>query len=162
MVSIRLKQLVDEVFQDYMKPSMLLATCQCDWKCCYESNIDISVCQNSELAQQPDIDVTFKTIVERYINNPLTQAIVIAGLEPMLQFNEVNGFVKYFRQYCKDDIVIYTGYYPIELNHELKTLQEYKNIIIKFGRFIPNRPSKYDCVLGVSLSSDNQYAQIIS
>lgn len=162
MVYIRLKQLVDEVFQDYKKPSMLLATCMCDWKCCYESNISASVCQNSALENQSNIDVSFETIVQRYLNNPITQAIVIAGLEPMLQFNEIEGFIKYFRQYSNDDIVIYTGYYPIELQHELRTLKQYKNIIIKFGRFIPNRPSKYDDVLGITLVSDNQYSEKIS
>ena len=36
-----------------------------------------------------------------------------------------------------------------------------KNIIIKFGRFIPNRPSRYDEVLGVELASDNQFAKRI-
>ena len=32
------------------------------------------------------------------------------------------------------------------------------SIIIKFGRFIPNKPSRFDELLGVELASDNQYA----
>ena len=35
----------------------------------------------------------------------------------------------------------------------------YGNIIIKFGRFIPNQPSIYDEILGVTLASNNQYAK---
>ena len=31
------------------------------------------------------------------------------------------------------------------------------NIYIKYGRFIPNKPSHYDELLGVNLASDNQY-----
>ena len=35
----------------------------------------------------------------------------------------------------------------------------YDNIIIKFGRYIPNQQSHFDIVLGVNLASDNQYAE---
>ena len=35
-------------------------------------------------------------------------------------------------------------------------------IIIKWGRYIPNRPSRYDEILGVTLASDNQYGKQIS
>ena len=38
----------------------------------------------------------------------------------------------------------------------------FKNIIIKFGRYIPNRNNKYDEILGVTLASDNQFAEKIS
>jgi hypothetical protein len=36
------------------------------------------------------------------------------------------------------------------------------NIIIKYGRFIPNHQPHYDEILGVKLASDNQYAERIS
>ena len=42
-----------------------------------------------------------------YHNNPITRAVVIGGLEPMLQYEEILEFVKQFRQYSDDDIVIY-------------------------------------------------------
>jgi hypothetical protein len=41
-------------------------------------------------------------------------------------------------------------------------LKSFSNIIIKFGRFIPNQEPHYDEVLGVKLASDNQYARRIS
>ena len=44
----------------------------------------------------------------------------------------------------------------------MNLLKKYKNIIIKFGRYIPNRPKKYDNILGIDLVSDNQYAEVIS
>ena len=56
---------------------------------------------------------------------------------------------------------IYTGYYPEEIQDELKQLQKYKNIIIKFGRFIPGQEPHYDEVLGVYLASDNQYGEVL-
>ena len=44
----------------------------------------------------------------------------------------------------------------------LDALKRYKNIIVKFGRFIPNRNKHIDNILGVELHSDNQYGEIIS
>ena len=71
-------------------------------------------------------------------------------------------FIKYFRQYCDDEIVIFTGFYKDEIINEIRLLKQYKNIIIKYGRYIPNHEKHYDDVLGVYLISDNQYAEKIS
>jgi pyruvate-formate lyase-activating enzyme len=162
MVDIRLKNITDENFQDYKKPSMMLATCQCDWKCLREQNLDLSLCQNSELSKQKNINISTDNIIDRYINNSITKAIVIGGLEPFLQFNEVLGVIKQFRQKCEDDIVIYTGYYPDEIEEEVIKLKQYKNIIIKFGRYIHEDSKIFDNVLGVWLVSSNQFATKIS
>ena len=162
MVYIRLKNILDEDFQDYKKPSMMLATCQCDWKCLREQELDLSLCQNSELSKQKNINISIDTIVDRYINNSITKAIVIGGLEPFLQFDDILEFIKYFRQKSKDDIVIYTGYYPNEIEDKLIRLKQYKNIIIKFGRYIHEDTKIFDKVLGVWLISSNQFACKIS
>ena len=42
-----------------------------------------------------------------------------------------------------------------------KVFWGFTNIIIKFGRYIPNQKPHYDEVLGVNLASDNQYAERI-
>ena len=82
----------------------------------------------------------------------------------MLQFKEMFDVIKYFRdQGCNDMFVIYTGYYPYEITEELNKLsQNFNNIIIKFGRYMPNHKNRYDDVLGITLVSDNQYARRIS
>jgi len=159
---MRLKQIIDENFQDYKKPSMLLATCKCDWKCLKEQGLDLSICQNSDLIKQKTIVVPIKNIINRYNNNPITKAIIIAGLEPMLQFNEVIMFIKEFRIVSNDDIVIFTGYYPEEIDEELEQLKKYRNIIMKFGRYKHDSNKKYDKILDVWLVSDNQFAVKIS
>lgn len=95
------------------------------------------------------------------MNNPLTKAIVFGGLEPFEQFKELERFLFSLRRVfgCDDDVVIYTGYRPEELSHELNILSGYyNNIIVKFGRFVPNSQHRFDEVLGVELASDNQYA----
>ena len=141
---------------------MLLATCKCDWKCLKEQNLDISICQNSDLTKQKTINILINNIVNRYINNPITKAVIIGGLEPMLQFDEVIEFVKEFRNVSNDDIIIFTGYYPEEINEQIEGLKKYKNIIIKYGRYKHESNKKYDKVLGIWLVSDNQFAKKIS
>jgi len=157
-----IKNIMNENFQDYKKTSMMIATCKCDWKCAIEGEFDISVCQNSELANQKNIEVSIKSIINRYLNNPITQAIVIGGLEPMLQFNEILEFVDDFRLVSEDDIVIYTGYYPEELTEDIAILRLRNNITFKFGRYKENSSKKFDNVLGIWLSSDNQFGMKIS
>ena len=161
---MRIKDIIDENFQDYKKPSMMIATCKCDWKCCIEQGLDTSICQNSNIAKQKDYEVSIEDLLDRYLNNPITSAIVIGGLEPMLQFVDVLQLITCLRyeKHCNDDIVIYTGYYPHELEVEIKQLKSFKNIIIKFGRFVPDSEKRYDNVLGITLNSKNQYAERIS
>lgn len=97
-----------------------------------------------------------------YLNDGLEESIVFGGLEPLLQFNELVSLISKFREKTEDDIVIYTGYYPSEIEKEINILKKFSNIIIKFGRYIPNRCTRYDEILGVTLASDNQYAEKIS
>ena len=99
--------IVDEDFVNYKIPSMFIATCQCDWKCCRDAGQDVSMCQNAVTAKQPDIVLPDDEIFRRYISNPITRAVVIGGLEPMLQADEVFELICYFRfRGCQDDFVI--------------------------------------------------------
>ena len=160
---MRISNLKDEDFVNYKKPSMFIGTCFCNWKCCDEAGISREVCQNYQLHNSKQHDLTFEQIYRRYINNPLTSAIVIGGLEPILQSEEVIGLVKYFREHnCHDDFVIYTGYYEEEISSILDILKKYDNIIFKFGRFKPDQEKHWDEVLGVYLISDNQFGKRIS
>lgn len=160
---MRVKGITPEDFVNYKLPSMFISTCYCDWKCCTELGLDIGVCQNAPLAQSENIDIPYQTIYEQFINNPITKAVVIGGMEPMIQINEVIDLINLFRTNGENcPFVIYTGYYPNEIPEPLERLKQYKNIIVKFGRFVPNEKSIYDEVLGVTLASDNQYAEVIS
>lgn len=159
---ITLRGVIMEDFVNYKVPSMFLITSYCDWKCCREANIDISVCQNQSLIKQPTRTYLYELIYNAYIENPITKAICIGGLEPFEQFDEVFGLISYFRYNgCNDPFIIYTGYYPDELP-ELYMLKEFRNIIVKFGRYVPNNKPHYDEVLGINLASDNQYGEKIS
>lgn len=159
---MKIKGLQDEDFINYKKPSMFIVTAICDWKCCTEQNLDKSICQNSSLANSKVIDISADEIFRRYIKNPITKAIVIGGLEPMLQFSEVLELIYTFRNNgCFDDFVIYTGYYPSEIKHEIEELERFENIIVKFGRFLYNDKPIFDDVLCVTLASSNQYAKRI-
>ena len=155
-----IKQLLDEDFVNYKKPSMFIGFPSCSWKCYKEYGMQ--VCQNSALASSPRKNIGFKTIVNRYINNPITSSVVCGGLEPFDTWDDLYGLVTYLRVSTQDDIVVYTGYYKKEIEVYIDELKVFPNIIIKFGRYIPGCAKHYDEVLGVYLASDNQYAERIS
>ena len=123
--------------------------------------MDVSVCQNSSLATQPIKEIDIDAIVNFYLSNPITKAIVIGGLEPMLQFEELTALIEKLRAVTLDDIVIYTGYKEEELVEQLRELRKYPNIIVKFGRYVPNENAHLDEVLGIELASNNQYAKYL-
>lgn len=165
MSRIRLRGVAVEDFINYKKPSMFLITSSCDFKCCIEAGISTDICQNEPLIKNTTIDeYDIDTIIKIYLGNPITKAIVFGGLEPMLQFEEVRLFIDKLRSeyHCFDPVVIYTGYRPEEIITQLNCLQKYDNIICKFGRYIPNSKPIYDEVLGITLASDNQFAEKIS
>lgn len=162
-----IKGLIDEDFVNYKKPSMYIAFPQCSFKCDREAGC--AICQNGTLANEPNIEISNIEIVSRYLKNPITKAIVMSGLDPVDTPVMLYSLVEEFRKYTNDDIVIYTGYTEDELESTyfnahlvLEELADFPNIIIKFGRFIPNQESHYDKVLGVKLASPNQYARRIS
>lgn len=158
-----IKNIIDEDFVNYKKPSMFIIFNKCTFKCDKEAGC--AICQNSALANEPDINIPIEEIVRRYRNNPITKAVVCGGLEPLDSLSDLQDLIAEFRKYTNDDIIIYTGYTEKELESThliLEELKKYPNIIIKFGRFIPNQESHYDEVLGVELASSNQYAKRVS
>lgn len=171
---MKIKGLIDEDYVNFKLPCMYIAFNKCTFKCDKENGAQL--CQNCHLANVPDIEVTKEELIERYISNPFTKGIVLAGLEPFDSFMDVFSFVDCARrQYkLKDPIVIYTGYTEEEMRHgqfsnhklhideqfgkEWEMLTKY-GIIVKFGRYRPNEEPHYDEVLGVKLASGNQYAK---
>lgn len=157
---MKIKGIIFEDFINYKKPSMVIEFPYCNFKC--DKECGQQVCQNSDLINSPNEDISIIRIVKTYMENNITNAIVFQGLEPFDSKHDLYQLIKVFREYTKDDIVIYTGYTEEELDYEIQVLKKlFKNIIIKFGRFIPNQPSYYDETLGVFLASSNQYAKKI-
>lgn len=159
-----IKTIVDEDFVNYQSPVMYIGTARCNGKCCREAGIPLSVCQNDGWRANATIEMVDEKIIERYINNDITSAICFAGLEPFEQYDEMFALIKKLRTdyHCDDTVIIYTGYNKNEILSSISELQQFKNIIIKYGRYVPNQKRHYDKVLGVYLASDNQYAEYIS
>jgi organic radical activating enzyme len=155
-----IKDIVVEDFCNYKKPSLFIIFPYCSFKC--DKECGKAVCQNSHLVKLDNKEVSLKTLINYYINNNITSAIVLGGLEPFDSWDDLLGLIKEFREVTKDDIVIYTGYTEKELSEKLNFLTRYDNIIVKFGRFIPDNKSHLDATLGIYLSSENQYARRIS
>lgn len=157
---MRIKGVETERFQDYKYPSMFIAFPYCSFKC--EKECGMRVCQNSTLATAPIREVEVNELINKYLSNPITQAIVCGGLEPMDSFGDLVEFISALRKReCQHDVVIYTGYRKEEIKDQIKMLIPFGNIVIKFGRFVPNEPSHYDDVLGVNLANNEQYGERI-
>ena len=158
-----IKGLLDEDFTNYKKPSMYIAFPTCTFKCREESGC---TCLNENIIFSPQIHITTEEVVNRYLSNPITKAFVFAGLEPFDSVDDLVALIHSIRKRTVDDIVIYTGYTKEEvkkiLGDDLAKITKYAgNIIVKYGRYIPNRPSRFDEELGVTLISDNQFAENI-
>ena len=155
---MKLKGLVEYDLSNYKVPSMFLIFPKCTFKC--DKECGQPVCQNSALAREPVIEIDAMEVVQRYLDNPLTHAVVCGGLEPFDSTEDLGYFLGLFRAFSSDPIVIYTGYTEKESELIVSWLvSKFGNIIVKFGRFIPNSPHIYDAVLGVELASNNQYAK---
>lgn len=127
-------------------------------KCSFKCGRDI--CQNAALIKEPNIEIRIDDLITKYLNNPLSKAVVIGGLEPFDSWEDLESFIRAFRYWSGDEIVIYSGYTEEEIGQEkLDWLQLYEPVIVKFGRYVPNQKSHYDKVLEVELASDNQYAK---
>ena len=155
-----IKGITAEDFSNYKKPSMFIAFPKCTWKC--DRECGVQVCQNGALARNPDLNIDVNIIVKKYLDNPITKAVVCGGLEPFDSWQDLLIFVGEFRRNLQDDIVIYTGYNKEEVADKIEILKKHGNIVIKFGRYVPGHKKHYDEVLGVWLASDNQYAERIS
>lgn len=155
-----IKNLKDEDFVNYKSPSMFIGFSTCTFKC--EKECGIKVCQNGTLATSPDIEIEPSEIVTRYLKNTITESIVMGGLEPFDSWGDLINLVRLIREKTTDDVVIYTGYYRNEIEEHVNELIKFQNIIVKFGRFIPNQENHYDPTLEICLASNNQYAEKIS
>lgn len=152
--------IIDEDLVNYKKISMNVLFPYCSLKC--DKECGEAVCYNSPLLKEPIVEVNPAVLAARYMANPLNEAIVCIGMEPFDSWEDLQALVAAMRHRTDDDIVIYTGYYEREISEQIKWLKQYPNIIIKFGRYVPHKESKYNEILGVTLASPNQYAVKIS
>jgi organic radical activating enzyme len=157
---MKLKFIVAEDFVNYKKPSMFIGFPNCSFKC--DKECGRAVCQNSALAHAAIHDIAIERVVDYYLDNQITEAIICGGLEPFDSWDDLLSLVLLLRYRTPEPIVIYTGYNEDEIQDKLNILKYYENIVVKFGRFIPDRPKRFDELLGVELASDNQYAKSIS
>ena len=179
---MKLINLIEEDFTNYRKPGMFLGFPICSGKC--NKDAGKIVCQNAELYNAKLIDISIDELLKRYYNNKISRSLIFGGLEPFDCFDNMTGIIDAFHN-CKNyiphtvkflgnggindidclDIVIYTGYYPWEIEYQLNELSQYdpyQNILIKFGRYIPGHKPHLDKNLGVKLASDNQFSLWLS
>ena len=175
---MKLINLIEEDFTNYKKPGMFLGFPFCSGKC--NPKDALPICQNQQLHSAKLIDISAEEIITRYYNNPIPRCLIFGGLEPFDTFTAMievidalhncSSFLPYtvkktnpdgYATVDDADIVVYTGYYPWEIETQLYKLAEhdpYENILIKFGRYLPGHKPHPDRNLGVYLVSDNQFS----
>lgn len=133
----------------------------CTFKC--DKECKQSVCQNSPLTNASIIELSIDRVIEMYNSQNISHSITFQGLEPLDNLKQHLWFIYYFRKISNDPIILWTGYDESECEALIYLIKKMNwiNIIIKYGRYIPNRNKIYDEILGVWLSSDNQYAKEI-
>lgn len=160
---ITLFDLDEADFINYKTTSFnISAGISCTFKCCKENP---SICHNNPLCHQKPITYSITKIIERYVKQQISKSFVIQGLEPLDNLKQVLWLIYKIRNGgINDDIVLWTGYTETECEDLIYLIRamKWENIILKVGRYIPNAPSRYDPILGVTLASDNQYAIKIS
>ena len=93
---MQIKKIIDEDCNDYGKcVSLFIAFPKCDFKC--DKECGEQVCQNSTLAHEININMDNKEIIKRYLNNPITKAIVCGGLEPFDTFKDLYNIIEDIR-----------------------------------------------------------------
>ena len=119
---MELRGLVDYDICNYKIPSIFVIFPYCSFKCDHECGHP--VCQNSELINEPIIEITTRDIIARYLNNPLTHALVCGGLEPFDSKEDLYELINAFRNVSQDPIIIYTGYNEYELEEDINKLAQ--------------------------------------
>lgn len=154
---MKIKGLTDINFTDYKLPSLYIATPYCSFKC--DKECGRAVCQNSALATEPVLSISNTTLIQIYQANPITQAFVFGGLEPLDSSDLLETIEEL--QACTHPrrTVIYTGYTEEEVLVGHPQILSLSNLVIKYGRFVPDQPTHFDPILGVNLASPNQYAK---
>lgn len=154
---MKIKGLTDINFTDYKLPSLYIATPYCSFKC--DKECGRAVCQNSALAIEPVLSISNTTLIQIYQANPITQAFVFGGLEPLDSPDLLDTIVELQIRTKPRRIVIYTGYTEEEVLVGHPQILSLSNLVIKYGRFVPDQPTHFDPILGVNLASPNQYAK---
>lgn len=102
---MKIKTIVEEDLSNYKLPSMLIGFPNCSFKCDNEN--ETKLCQNWSLTLEPNIDISYEEIAQRYMSNPFMRAFVFGGLEPFDSYMDMFGLINHIRKYTRDDIVIY-------------------------------------------------------
>ena len=153
---MKIKGIIDYDIVNYKLPCLTIEMPFCSFKC--DKECGRPVCQNSGLAQEPNITISAKKIIDSYYNPPAA-ALCFQGLEPFDSFADLLECIEYFRMFYSDPIVIYTGYNKKEITDYLTKLKNFDKIIVKYGRYVYGDKPHFDEVLGVALSSSKQYAE---
>ena len=99
-----IKGIIDCDLVNYKKPCLTIEMPKCNFKC--DKECGMQVCQNSNLASAPTINIPRHKILSYYTSNPITKALCFQGLEPFDTFDDMFKLIVDFRRtlWINDDI----------------------------------------------------------
>lgn len=112
---------------DINKSNLVMYTSYCDWE-----HPLFSRQENNELIKRVRFRVWFDDL--HYLAKSKDK-IIITGLEPFNQYEEIKSLIDYFKE-CKLDtkFIIHTGLSKKALRQQLNELKQFDNVSIIFGR----------------------------
>ena len=144
-----IKDLIIEDFNSYMYPTTTV------------------IIPSGNPDENPIFPMPDNGIVELFTYNDKTKALVVKNLTPLnfSSFDEIIELLRVLRVEYKQTnnvFILYTDYDKKDIEDKLLALKSYVGpVIVKFGQYDPTYPPKMDSVLGIMLSSSNQYAERI-
>ncbi len=155
---------IETTFTDYKECGLKIATPSCTFKCCREQGMSDFSCGNYALESSEPIPITITHLLG-YFDTRIHKCLIFGGLEPFDTYDDMYNIIDAFVEVYEDcPIIIYSGYMPNEVDYKTRNLKKsFPNtkFIVKYGRYIPNMMPKKDELLGVTLVSGNQFANIL-
>jgi len=154
-MDIHYKGLIHERFEDAPWVGTLWIAPDCKNNC--------KGCHNQHLIDSPTIIDTAEYIVSQIVENPFSEGIILAGLDPLTYQDEL---VYLIRESLKKSlkIILYTGASSEEeLLSICPQLSEFKGrgILVKYGKYIEDLRVHDYYSYGVLLSTSNQYIDLL-
>ncbi len=145
-----MKIAIKGIYHERTEDAPFIGALICADKCYY----NCPDCCNEELKYSEPFYMEDTEIINRILNNPFNQGIILAGLEWTLQPKEMLRLIELALD-NKLKVILYTGMNEFELRMKFPQIFELP-IYIKCGRYIKELHTDDYYLYGVKLASTNQ------
>lgn len=147
-MNIRIKGIVHERVEDAPFIGALISAIDC--------NLNCKGCFNQHIKELETIEMDSEEIVNKVLENPFNEGIILAGLEWSLQEEELRELVSLARKKGLK-VMIYSGLSEEEFKKKLPDIYELKgNMYFKFGNYDESLKVNDNIQYDIKLATSNQ------